>query len=256
MNYGCKGLTAVISGGTSGIGLAVAEKLLEDGAIVYILGRSLQRGIDAVELLKQATQQEAVFIPCDVAKQESCAKAVDRMRAVAGSALKVDLLINCAGIYKEQRLETITERDYEKIFDVNVKGTMLLTQAMLPFMYGGGSIVNVASDAGISGNYGCPVYCASKGAVVALTKALALDLAPKIRVNCVCPADVDTPLLQEQLKAAEGSYTIEDMASAYPLERIGQASEIAHVICSMASPHNSFMTGSVVPVDGGITAKG
>lgn len=260
MNYGCKELRAVVSGGTSGIGLAVAQKLLEDGATVFLLGRSLQRGLDAVASLAESTKREAAFIPCDVTKMDSCAKAVERIKAAVGEAkgnkLKIDLLVNCAGIYKEQRLEEITERDYEKIFDVNVKGTMLLTQAMLPLMYDGGSIVNVASDAGISGNYGCPVYCASKGAVVALTKALALDLAPRIRVNCVCPADVDTPLLQEQLKAAEGSYTIEDMASAYPLERVGQAEEIAHVICSILSPYNSFMTGSIVPVDGGITAKG
>lgn len=260
MNYGCKGLKAVVSGGTSGIGLAVAQKLLEDGATVFLLGRSLQRGLDAVASLAESTKSEATFIPCDVTKMDSCAKAVERIKAALGEAkgnkLKIDLLVNCAGIYKEQRLEEITERDYEKIFDVNVKGTMLLTQAMLPLMYDGGSIVNVASDAGISGNYGCPVYCASKGAVVALTKALALDLAPRIRVNCVCPADVDTPLLQEQLKAAEGSYTLEDMASAYPLERVGQAEEIAHVICALLSPHNSFMTGSIVPVDGGITAKG
>lgn len=255
MNYGCNGLCAVISGGTSGIGLAVAEKLLLDGAKIYILGRSLQRGLDAVNLLEQQTGKTPIFIPCDVSKQKSCAKAVECIKTTQDKATHIDILINCAGIYKEQRLEEMTERDYEKIFDVNVKGTLLLTQAIVPLMYQG-SIINISSDAGISGNYGCPLYCASKGAVVALTKALALDLAPSIRVNCVCPADVDTPLLQEQLKAANSSYTLEDMASAYPLERIGKAQEIAHVICALVSPHNSFMTGSIVPVDGGITAKG
>lgn len=256
MNYGCEGLCAVVSGGTSGIGLAVAQKLLEDGAKVYILGRSLQRGLDAAALLEQKTGKTASFIPCDVAKQESCAKAMERIRATLEEYEQIDILINCAGVYKEQRLEEMTERDYEKIFNVNVKGTMLLTQAVVKGMSKGGSIINVSSDAGISGNYGCPVYCASKGAVVALTKALALDLAPRIRVNCICPADVDTPLLQEQLTAANGSYTLEDMASAYPLERIGKAEEIAHVICALVSPQNSFMTGSIIPVDGGITAKG
>lgn len=260
MDYGCKGRYAVISGGTSGIGLAVAERLLLDGAIVYILGRSLQRGQEAIALLLEKTGRTAVFVPCDVSKQESCAKALEGIRLHQTGDKRpqaaVDILINCAGCYKEQRLEAVTERDYEKIFDVNVKGTMLLTQACLSYMLQGGSIVNVASDAGISGNYGCPVYCASKGAVVALTKALALDLAPGIRVNCVCPADVDTPLLAEQLKAAEGSYTLEEMAEAYPLGRIGQPEEVAHVICSLVAPMNTFMTGSIVAVDGGITAKG
>lgn len=256
MNYGCEGLCAVVSGGTSGIGLAVAEKLLLDGAKVYILGRSLQKGLDAATILEQRTGQAACFIPCDVSKQESCMKALERIKTTLEDNVQVDILVNCAGIYKEQRLEEVAERDYEKIFDVNVKGTMFLTQAIVPAMKNGGSIINISSDAGISGNYGCPVYCASKGAIVALTKALALDLAPRIRVNCVCPADVDTPLLQEQLAAANGSYTVEDMASAYPLERIGKAEEVAHVVCAIASPMNSFMTGSVVPVDGGITAKG
>lgn len=250
MDYGCKNLTAVISGGTSGIGLATAKKLLEDGAKVYILGRSELKGRAAVAVLEQATGQRAEFLPCDVSRRTSCLEAVKK---ISGT---INILVNSAGIYKEQRLEEMSDEDYEAVFATNVKGTMFLIQACMPHMWSGGSIVNVASDAGIAGNYGCPVYCASKGAVVALTKALALDFAPGIRVNCVCPADVDTPLLEEQLKLAEGSYTLADMAEAYPLGRVGKAEEIAHVICSLVSPCNSFMTGSIVPVDGGITAKG
>ena len=99
------------------------------------------------------------------------------------------------------------------------------------------------------------LYCASKGAVVAFTKALALDLAPRVRVNCICPGDVATPMLGKQLQQADGSYTLEDVEQAYPLERVGEPLEIAHVICSVLSPFNSFMTGSIIPVDGGLTAK-
>lgn len=249
MNYGCEGLTAVISGGTSGIGLAVAQKLLADGAEVYILGRSVLRGAKAVQKLQVLTGRQAAYLPCDVSSAEAC------RQALTGVGKKVDILVNAAGVYLEQRLENLTEDTYNEIMDTNVKGTLLLTQAALPKMYGGGSIVNIASDAGISGNYGCPLYCASKGAVVALTKALALDLAPNIRVNCICPADVDTPLLQKQLADCGGGYTLADMAEAYPLGRIGRAEEVAHVICSVASPANSFMTGAVVAVDGGLTAK-
>ena len=164
-------------------------------------------------------------------------------------------MVNSAGIYREQSMEMLTETEFDEIFGVNVKGTVFLTQALLPYMAAGGAVVNVASDAGVSGNYGCAAYCASKGAVVAFTRALALDTAPRLRVNCVCPADIDTPLLQQQIEAAGGSYTLADVAEAYPMGRVGRAEEVAHVICSLLSPANSFMTGSIVTVDGGLTAK-
>lgn len=257
INYGCHGLTVVISGGTSGIGLAAAEKLLLDGAQVFVLGRSRERGMQAVEYLKEQTGGEAVYISCDVGNAESCQKAaIDIKVRLLGKAL--DILINSAGVYQEMRLENITEEDYSYIMDINLKGTVFLTKSMYPLLRdnfeGTPCIVNIASDAGISGNYGCPIYCASKGAIVSLTKALALDMAPNVRVNCVCPADVDTPLLQNQLTPDCG-YTKDDMAEAYPIGRIGKAEEIAHVVCSIASPANSFMTGSIVAVDGGLTAK-
>ena len=137
--------------------------------------------------------------------------------------------------------------------DTNVKGTLFLCQSLIPFISEGGTVINIASDAGLEGNYGCPVYCASKGAVVALTRALALDFAPKIRVNCICPGDVATPMVEAQLKT--GQYTLQEMALPYPMERIGRPEEIAHVICSVASPLNSYMTGSIIAVDGGLTTK-
>ena len=213
--------------------------------------------MQAVEYLKEQTGGEAVYISCDVGNAESCQKAaIDIKVRLLGKAL--DILINSAGVYQEMRLENITEEDYSYIMDINLKGTVFLTKSMYPLLRdnfeGTPCIVNIASDAGISGNYGCPIYCASKGAIVSLTKALALDMAPNVRVNCVCPADVDTPLLQNQLTPDCG-YTKDDMAEAYPIGRIGKAEEIAHVVCSIASPANSFMTGSIVAVDGGLTAK-
>ena len=163
-------------------------------------------------------------------------------------------MVNSAGFYREQRLEQLTEADFDAMMNVNVKGMMFLMQAALPYLRSKSSVVNIASDAAVSGNYGCALYCATKGAVVAFTRALALDLAPSVRVNCVCPADVDTPLLARQLADANGGYTLADVAAAYPLQRIAAAEEIAHVICSLAAPANSFMTGSIVTVDGGLTA--
>ena len=305
MEYGCKNKVVVISGGTSGIGLAAARAFWKDGAAVSIVGRDSAKGMIALAAIAGCKDPEAAVFPglpegtdtlsaaeglandgagtrdssvpgtaeelarlryirADVTKPADCRMAA-AIAAYYGKD-RIDILVNSAGIYQEKRIENVTVADYNRIMDVNVKGTLLMIQACQPYMLPHGEtepgtvqdrcIINIASDAGIGGNYGCPVYCASKGAVVSLTKALALDFAPDIRVNCICPGDVDTPLLTAQLAAAKGSYTKEEMGEGYPLGRIAAAEEVAHVICSMASPANSFMTGAVVPVDGGLTAIG
>ena len=305
MEYGCRNKVVVISGGTSGIGLAAARAFWKDGAAVSIVGRDSAKGMIALAAIAGCKDPEAAVFPglpegtdtlsaaeglandgagtrdssvpgtaeelarlryirADVTKPADCRMAA-AIAAYYGKD-RIDILVNSAGIYQEKRIENITVADYNRIMDVNVKGTLLMIQACQPYMLPHGEtepgtvqdrcIINIASDAGIGGNYGCPVYCASKGAVVSLTKALALDFAPDIRINCICPGDVDTPLLTAQLAAAKGSYTKEEMGEGYPLGRIAAAEEVAHVICSMASPANSFMTGAVVPVDGGLTAIG
>ena len=231
MNYGCEGKVAFISGGTSGIGKAVAELLLKDGAEVWLLGRDAEKGTEAAITL--SAYGKVHYVQGDVKDLEACQRAAQNVREQRES---IDLIVNAAGIYQERRLEKITEYDFFSIMDTNVKGTIFLTQTLLPLLSEEeASIVNIASDAG--------------------TKALALDLAPRVRVNCICPGDVATPMLGKQLQQADGSYTLEDVEQAYPLERVGEPLEIAHVICSVLSPFNSFMTGSIIPVDGGLTAK-
>lgn len=249
MNYDLAGKIAVISGGTSGIGLATAKKMLEDGAEVFIVGRNVARGRRALDTLAKFSVKVR-YIQADVSTVQGCKQVAETIKK---GPTKTDILVNSAGIYCEKRLEEITEEDYYGIMDTNVKGTLFLCQSLIPFISEGGTVINIASDAGLEGNYGCPVYCASKGAVVALTRALALDFAPKIRVNCICPGDVATPMVEAQLKT--GQYTLQEMALPYPMERIGRPEEIAHVICSVASPLNSYMTGSIIAVDGGLTTK-
>ena len=263
MDYGCKGKHVCITGGTSGIGLAVARTLVQDGARVLVVGRKAAKGAQVVQelaaLVKPAVPIEAdapaaVFFSLDVSSRVGCQKLAPAVQAFfAGGGL--DILVTSAGIYQEQLLPNIALTDYAALMDTNVAGTLWVIQAVAPLLNEGSSIVTVGSDAGVSGNYGCPLYCASKGAVVAMSKALALDLAPHTRVNCVCPGDVDTPLVKRQLEQAGGSYTEADMAAAYPLGRIGKPEEIAHVICAVASPANNFMTGAVIMADGGLTAK-
>lgn len=249
-NYGMEGKRGVISGGTSGIGLAAAKLLVQDGAYVYLVGRDAAKGEEALEQLK-GFKGTAEYIQADISTLADCKAVGDVLQQ---SEQPVDFLVNCAGVYAEKMLDTLTEEDYNRIMDVNVKGTIFLTQAVVPHLAEEGpSILNIASDAALEGNYGCSVYAASKGAVVAFTRSLALDLAPWVRVNCLCPGDVLTPLVEKQL--AEGGYTMESMASIYPMERIGKPEEVAHMICALLSPLNGFMTGSVVSVDGGLTAK-
>ena len=249
MNYDLAGKIAVISGGTSGIGLATAKKMLEDGAEVFIVGRNVARGRRALDTLAKFSVKVR-YIQADVSTVQGCKQVAETIKK---GPTKTDILVNSAGIYCEKRLEEITEEDYYGIMDTNVKGTLFLCQSLIPFISEGGTVINIASDAALEGNYGCPIYCASKGAVVALTRALALDFATKIRVNCICPGDVATPMVEAQLKT--GQYTLQEMALPYPMERIGRPEEIAHVICSVASPLNSYMTGSIIAVDGGLTAK-
>ena len=299
MEYGCKHKVIVITGGTSGIGLAAARAFWLDGASVNIVGRDSTRGMKALAEIVGCKDTDAFVFPgskgtddtvsaaeglrpgcggdtvaatgeslrrlryirADVTKQAGCRLAA-AIAAYYGDG-RIDVLVNSAGVYQEQRLERVSAADYNRMMDVNVKGTLFMIQACQPYMLPQNGalkqdccVINIASDAGIGGNYGCPVYCASKGAVVALTRALALDLAPDIRVNCICPGDVDTPMLAKQVEAAGGSYTKEEIAAGYPLGRIASPAEIAHVICGVASPANSFMTGAVIPVDGGLTAMG
>ena len=240
----------VISGGTSGIGLAAAKLLVRDGAHVFIVGRDDQKGAAALAELTEG-KGRADYVQADVSTLEGCRKVAEIVGHHDG---KVDFLVNCAGRYKEQPIDEITESEYDAMMNANVKSTIFLTKIMIPlFSENQPSIVNIASDAALEGNYGCAVYAASKGAVVAFTRAAALDLSPWVRVNCICPGDVDTPLVQKQLE--EGGYTMASMASIYPLGRIGRPEEVAHMICSVLSPLNGFMTGAILSVDGGLTAK-
>lgn len=241
---------ALISGGTSGIGLETARVLLAGGWSVAVNGRDAQRGETALASL--SASDRAVFIEGDVAAAGGCREIVERTVRVFG---RIDGLVTSAGYYEETLLENMTEEATERIFSVNVYGTVFLCKEALPYIKERhGAIVTVASDAGLQGNIGCSVYAATKGAVVAFSRSLALETAPHdVRVNCICPGDVRTPLVERQL-AADEALTLQAMGSLYPLRRIAEPREIAKAVAFLLSEDASFITAVALPVDGGLTS--
>lgn len=238
-------MTAIITGGTSGIGLATTKFFLTNNFNCVLVGRSP----DKFDKIKSELRGSFEFISADVRRVADCEKIISRTIKIFGG---VDVLINSAGIYSEGAITSTDEKIFDDIFNTNVKGIFFVTRAAVDeLIKSRGVIVNVASDAGIRGNYFCAAYAASKGAVIAFTKSLALELASfPVRVNCVAPGDILTPLTLNQIKTSAS--TLEDLAKIYPLGRIGTAEEVAEAIYFLSTA--KFITGAVLSVDGGLTA--
>ncbi len=242
---------ALITGATSGIGEATAILFAQEGAKVTITGRNEKRGHAVVErIVKEGGK--AIFIRADVRKAEECRHAVKETLRVFD---RLDILFNNAGVFYPHTTLDCTEEEWDLQMDVNLKGTFLMAKAALPGMVeqGRGVIINNSSGWGIAGGDAAVAYCASKGGVVLLTKAMAIDHGRQgIRVNCLCPGDVDTPMLPED--ARRRGLKWEDYLAGCadrPLGRIGTADEIAKAALFLASDDSSFMTGAALVVDGG-----
>lgn len=249
-----EGKVALITGGTEGMGYATAALFLREGARVSVTGRSETKGRKALEGLSKLG--EAHFVRGDVVSSEDARRMVEETVARFG---RLDILFNNAGVYLEKTAEDTSEDEWDRLIDVNVKGTFLVTRFVVPHMrrQGGGSIINNSSDAGLVGNRNCPAYCASKGAVTVMTKAMALDYAGcGIRVNCVNPGTIDTPMLEREVVASKDREGYMERAAAEsPMGRIGRAGEVASAVLFLASDESSFVTGASLSVDGGLTAQ-
>ena len=246
---------ALITGGTSGIGEATALLFAKEGAKIAITGRNQKRGHAVTEqILKDGG--EAIFVRTDVRKADECRRVVAE---TVGAFKRLDILFNNAGIFYPHTVLDCTEEEWDLQIDVNLKGTFLMSKFALPGMIdqGRGVIINNSSGWGIVGGDAAAAYCASKGGVVLLTKAMAIDHGRQgIRVNCICPGDVDTPMLPEDARM-RGQKWEEYLAgcSKRPLGRIGTVDEIAKAALFLASDDSSFMTGATLVVDGGGTAN-
>jgi len=244
----------LITGGTSGIGEAAAYLFAREGAKIAVTGRNESRG-HAVTARILESGGKAIFLRTDVRHPAECKRAIDSTLSSFG---RLDILFNNAGVFYPQTALECTEEEWDLQIDINLKGTFLMSKYALEPMIaqGCGVIINNSSGWGLVGGDKAVAYCASKGGVVLLTMAMAIDHGRQgIRVNCICPGDVDTPMLPEdaRLRGLEWKTYLAGCENR-PMGRIGTPHEIAKAVLFLASDDSSFMTGAALVVDGGGTA--
>ncbi len=247
-----RGRSVVVTGGTSGIGLATAHIFSSRGANVIITGKNRDKGKKALSQMKGKGDVE--FFKGNVASIQDTDRLMDLARRKHGG---LDILVNNAGVYLTKKIDQTSEEEWDWVMNTNLKGVYVMSRSSIPLLRESrGCIINVASVSGLVGVRNEAAYCASKGGVIQLTKAMALDYAPDgIRVNAVCPGDVETPMMWEALNRVEDrSLAVEADKALHPLGRFGRADEVAKLIVYLASEDASFITGSAVSIDGGWSA--
>jgi NAD(P)-dependent dehydrogenase (short-subunit alcohol dehydrogenase family) len=249
-----KGKVAIVTGGTSGIGLAIARLFAKEGAQVSIAARDESKGKETVEMILK-DGGEAIFIRTDVSREEDVKNLVN---TTVKTYKRLNVLVNAAGIYETGTAIDTSEELWDRVININMKGTFLTMKYAIPEMIrsGGGSIINISSVGGVCGAYNELAYGASKGGVVIMTKDTALDFATQnIRVNCICPGATDTPQTQRALKASpdpEKEWKL--WVESVPMKRLLKPEEVAYLALFLASDESSGITGAILPVDGGYLA--
>jgi NAD(P)-dependent dehydrogenase (short-subunit alcohol dehydrogenase family) len=246
------GKAALITGATSGIGEATAILFAEEGAAVAVVGRDEGRG-RAVEERIRANGRQAIFVRTDVRRADECRRAVDETVRAFG---RVDVLFNNAGVYVENDAISCSEDEWDAQIDTSLKGAFLMSKFALPHMIarGSGAIVNCSSGWGLVGGQRAVAYCAAKGGLVVMTKAMALDHGPHgVRVNAVCPGDTDTPMEHDDAERKGWTWDryVRWAVGDRPIPRMATPEEVARAVLFLASDASSYITGVALPVDGG-----
>ena len=246
---------AIVTGAGSGIGRAAALLFAAEGAAVGIIDVDAAGGRETLRLI-DAQGGQGAFHPADVTLAEDISRAIEE---ISGRYGRIDVLFNNAGIELSCPLHLTSEQDWDRVLAVNLKGMFLVAKAILPGMMARkhGAIVNTSSISGVLGWSAYAAYSTSKGGVIQLTRQMAVDYAPyNIRVNCICPGTTLTPLIERLFEMEEDPANAKRIIAArHPLGRFAQPEEIAQAVLFLASEEASFITGAVLPVDGGYTAK-
>jgi len=246
------GKVVLVVGGGSGMGCAAAKAFAVEGARLAVGDIDCAGGQKTVRAIEESGG-EAIFARCDTRSEEDCRALVEQVMTRFG---KLDILFNSAGVACAARtVVSATEEEWDRTMDVNAKGVYLICKYAIPAMSSleGGCVINTASVWGLVGATDVAPYCAAKGAVVLLTKAMALDhVKENIRVNCICPGSVDTPMLRGEMEALGGAQSAKQAYERkHPMKRIAEPLEIANAVLFLASDDASFITGVALPVDGG-----
>jgi NAD(P)-dependent dehydrogenase (short-subunit alcohol dehydrogenase family) len=243
---------ALITGAGRGIGRAIAERFVADGAVVALTQRSQEEGRAAAD---QLGHDAAAFFPCDVRDPAAVRRLVAQVLERFG---RIDVLCNNAGIGLLRSVEHTSDAEYDLVMDTNVRSAFVCSREVVPHMLaaGVGSIVNIGSVAGWVGYANDAAYCASKGAILALTRQMAVDYSSRgIRTNCICPGFIETEMLRIFIDSHDHPSQVEgEVVRLHPAGRLGQPAEVAAVAAFLASDDASFVTGASIPVDGGLLA--